>query len=92
MSQHTRGPWEISKHGTPAYAPQYGVYAEGRQTDHVIVTGDHAEADARLIAAAPDLLAACRNLADAFELLLADDTDNPRYVAARAAIAKAVQP
>jgi hypothetical protein len=54
-TQHTPGPWEISRHATPDYAPQYGVYTENNR--HIAtVRGDHAEEDARLIAAAPELL------------------------------------
>lgn len=55
-SGHTPGPWEVSKHGTPSYAPQFGIYAEGEQNDLAIVKGENAEADAILMAAAPDLL------------------------------------
>ena len=50
--KHTPGPWEICKHGTPEAFPQYGVYAEGNQNDHVIVKGDNqenAEANAAFI-------------------------------------------
>ena len=61
---HTPGPWEISQHGTPDYAPQYGIYV-GDKTDHVIVKGENAMADARLIASAPELLEAARNLIQA---------------------------
>ena len=50
---HTPEPWEVSKHGTPESHPQFGVYAEGRHNDHVIVRGENASADAHLIAAAP---------------------------------------
>ena len=88
MSKHTAGPWEISKHATPAYHPQFGVYAPAAN-DHAIVTGPNAEADARLIAAAPDLLAALK------EMLSIDDwTDEniaPKKLVdkAFAAIAKA---
>ena len=55
-TSHTLGTWEVSKHATPEYAPQYGVYAKGCRQDHCIVRYDNAEANARLIAAAPDLL------------------------------------
>ena len=55
MSKHTLGPWEISRHATPDWHPQYGVYAEGERNDLAIVTGENAEADAKLIAAAPEL-------------------------------------
>ncbi len=58
--QCTSGTWEISKHGTPDYAPQYGVYS-GDSTI-ATVTGDNARADAALIAAAPDLLKALKSL------------------------------
>ena len=51
--QHTPGDWCVSKHGTPESHPQFGVYVEGAATDHVIVKGANAEADAHLISAAP---------------------------------------
>ena len=56
---HTPGPWLINKHATPAYSPQYGIYAKDSH-DFCFVKGS--AADASLIAAAPDLLAACENL------------------------------
>lgn len=87
---HTPEPWGISKHGTPDYAPQYGVYAgDGSDHDHVIVKRDNAEADARLIAAAPDLLAALRGMVPTAYM-----GEPPKqaefYAPARAAIAKAL--
>jgi hypothetical protein len=57
--KHTPGPWAISKHATPEHSPQFGVYPEGGR-DLAIVKGDNAKADAKLIAAAPDLLDALR--------------------------------
>ena len=60
--QHTEGPWNVSKHATPDAFPQFGVYAEGNPCDHIIVKGVNAEADARLIAAAPELLETCQKL------------------------------
>ena len=63
MSKHTPGTWEMSKHGTPAYHPQFGVYAASA-SDHVIVTGKNAEADAEFIVRAcnahDELLAALK--------------------------------
>ncbi len=56
--KHTPGPWSVSKHATPDYAPQFGIYAGDSPNDLAIVKGDNAEADAALIEAAPDLLAA----------------------------------
>jgi len=84
-NKHTPGPWEVSKHATPEYAPQYGVYT-GNGNDFAIVNGDNATADAALIAAAPELLAALQDMLNNFG---ANDTDTPFIVNARAAIAKA---
>ena len=60
--EHTKGNWETSKLASPDYAPQYGAYAKGERNAFCIVTGENAESDARLIAAAPDLLAACKGI------------------------------
>lgn len=67
MSAHTLGPWQTARHGTPDYAPQFGVYANAA-SDLAIVRGPNAEANARLIAAAPDLLAALQTIADSEQL------------------------
>ena len=61
---HTPGPWNVSRHATPDYAPQFGIYAGESARDLAIVKGDNAAADAALIEAAPELLAA---LEDALE-------------------------
>lgn len=58
--KHTQGNWEISKHGN---YDSFGIYAEGQRNDLAIVKGGNeeggeAEANAKLIAAAPDLLEA----------------------------------
>ncbi len=58
MGKHTPGPWTVSKHGTPAYALQFGVYASDDTNDFAIVRYDNAEANANLISAAPELLEA----------------------------------
>ena len=77
--QHTPGPWTIAMgphrievHTTPARA-----YAFSRSD----------EANARLIAAAPDLLAALEELCE--DKYLADPINADRMRSARAAIAKA---
>ena len=94
--QHTPAPWGVSKHATPDYAPQYGIYAgDGSASDHVIVRGDNAQADAALIAAAPDLLEALQELLEHIEWRrrIAKETTgaNDCTHRARAAIAKAAQ-
>jgi len=59
---HTPGPWNISKHAAPDYCPQFGIYADGAaaHSDLAIVKDENAQANARLIAAAPELLEALR--------------------------------
>jgi hypothetical protein len=59
-TKHTPLPWLTTKHGTPAYSPQFGVYAEGEPKDHCIVKGDSAEADSEFI---------CRAVNSHYELL-----------------------
>lgn len=71
--------WDVSKDATPDYAPQYTIYDNEANERVGIVFGDD---NARLIAAAPDLL-------DALRLAL-DFTDNRVIVAVlESAIAKA---
>ena len=67
----TQGNWEVSKHATPDYAPQYGIYADGERNDLCTVKGENAEDNARLIAAAPELLAACKDGEKFLDCLLA---------------------
>lgn len=87
--KHTPGPWETSRLATPAYAPEYGVYAEGPNCDRDLarVIGDNSAADAALIKAAPDLLEALTLLE---ELLSAGQPPGTEDLfLARDAIAKA---
>jgi hypothetical protein len=89
--EFTPGPWHLSRSRVLVYA------SNKTEDDHVVAEvyapngWDRAYADARLIAAAPDLLAALRNL-----LALWDAEDDPADVErdvlepARAAIAKAM--
>ena len=86
-AQHTPGPWHINtagsaKRGEAFKITELYVYAPLTQDDTAIcadvidpVTQEPSEANARLIAAAPDLLAACRALVETFEL--ADMGDEP---------------
>lgn len=71
---HTSGPWGVSRHATPESFPQFGVYAEsvnGRDLAHVVshgtATSAETESNARLIAAAPEMLEALRGLLDQLE-------------------------
>jgi hypothetical protein len=62
MSKHTPGPWHVD-----AGDYKYHIYYSREQSDHYFVEvdgddDDEAKANARLIAAAPDLLAALKAL------------------------------
>jgi len=54
---HTPGEWNISAHAVPDYVYQVGIYADGSANGDDIATVKSCEADARLIVAAPALLA-----------------------------------
>ena len=62
MSEHTPGPWKVSsKASTAVFAgdrliASAGGYMSNTRQESVVIEND---ANARLIAAAPDLLAAC---------------------------------
>jgi hypothetical protein len=113
-SEHTPGPWHLLQFGTVEFMdghkePAWRVMSchphEGlpHQTDVRIAQNLTSEADARLIAAAPDLLAALESLVDAGEdiadmaedFITARDSKSLRNYGgniasiARAAIAKA---
>ena len=92
MSEHTPGPWSESPDGSTIYrvdgVPVARIAAAGRP-------GDARSANARLIAAAPDMLEALEKALHLLELQ-SEPTDAFRYVdgvdvpaAARAAIAQA---
>lgn len=89
-SAHTPGPWEVRPgaglglHSWTIWATSEGRYI-GRIDDN-----DQGEANARLIAAAPDLLAACREALDLLEERSATD-ERAAYLAQHMAdaIAKA---
>ena len=92
MSKHTPGPWIIDGNGIKTsisagskHIAMVNYWHVGGADD---VIGEEHEANARLIAAAPDLLKALHRIVDAEEI------DSPSYQTkseriARAAIAKA---
>ena len=90
QTKHTPGPWNFAKSDIDG---RYSIYGNGPLAycgDTGAVNGD-GEANARLIAAAPDLLVALKALvgeADLGEVDL-DDDDRAKLEQARAAIAKA---
>jgi len=78
---HTPGPWIARKAGGSGWPGQRGWAIDYNEDQEQVVDFVYEEADARLIAAAPDLL-------EALECLLKADRDDVRAMA-RAAIAKA---
>jgi len=99
VTKPTPGPWETYVSTMPVGRQRFACIqpAEGikRRIADVMLHDDQAEADARLIAAAPDLLAALRETSDILRVLacLAKGSDlsaiQKQYAANRKAIAKA---
>lgn len=89
--KHTPGPWK-----THALTKSHGIYDQtgtsvAKVGDAFGVCAERRAADARLIAAAPDLLEALRNLTLTAARYLPDYNEHPDIQAAEAAIAKATQ-
>lgn len=95
MTQHTPGPWALNGYQVErgeGIARTVATVAPRRQigTDYAAPDADTAMANARLIAAAPDLLAALQGLAWAVSGIEYVETEYAEQVAqARAAIAEA---
>lgn len=62
MTAHTPGPWTTSKLGNPY--DQFAIYADD-QSNALVCNSVEGESNADLIAAAPDLLAACHAVEEA---------------------------
>lgn len=64
-TKHTQGEWGVSKHGNN---DSFGVYAEGKPDLAIVIGGNEeggeAEANSKLIAASPDLLAALMKISN----------------------------
>ena len=96
-TKHTPGPWSRAPYINSHAQSLTVVDVEGSEVATVRGwdgDGDHREADAHLIAAAPDLLEALRDVTDALAEHLSDlgrdhPEQAPRVQRARAAIAKA---
>jgi hypothetical protein len=88
MSKHTPGPWKADDKGKAVFIPLRAHHCEqlGIQVGFVSWEDDKESlANARLIAAAPELLEALKRIADPRNVHFAGDAQ----VVARAAIAKA---
>lgn len=89
MTEHTPGPWSWAAYsfGRPEDGPTRFRIVGSDLEEMLAFTGDYSaldEANARLMAAAPDLLAACEGL-----LAAISNGDKPRCDDVIAAIAKA---
>jgi hypothetical protein len=96
MSKHTPGPWNNNKwncheHQISALGGTVALVSHS----HSLISEESADANARLIAAAPDLLEACKALIELPEIHEALKSGRARTIEplhmARAAIAKAEQ-
>jgi hypothetical protein len=91
MTKHTPGPWEFDDKHSSGF-PLLCLYAaDNRNPFHGSRSDDEQNANARLIAAAPELLEALRAITDQLERIgdTRYDKDGQYIDAARAAIAKA---
>lgn len=87
MSKHTKGPWEARADWIVGFNGTLHIATIPRAFD-----GDYSEANALLIAAAPDLLEALKDVLDAFDCLGECDCEGSSLCAvcnAQNAIAKA---
>lgn len=98
MSGHTPGPWHV-RCGAPLFAPgTTNIISTGG--DYIAEVGhidqEHVEADARLIATAPEMLAALREVeahhVEQNRIKGRDEARSHTLNVVRAAIAKAVAP
>lgn len=90
LNAHAPGPWYVRGcDGNPGYAMGRHIYApnEGNTGTVALVSGSLA--NARLISAAPDLLAALERLEAGIRLWISRGVSDEDMAAARAAIAKA---
>jgi hypothetical protein len=92
-AKHTPGPWEYDAESEQIIAPKCGYQWTAPPTIARIVSLDYDEDDgnARLIAAAPDLLEALRKIAAIEDKMFGGDWDEieEARMVARAAIARA---
>jgi len=86
MSKHTPGPWSV-QYETDIAAREDGVGPVDVAHVYMRTAPGRTEANARLLAAAPELLEALKSMCEGFKPL--KDADFPALAKARAAIAKA---
>lgn len=72
-TMHTPGPWTVARIKTLSGVPMYLIEQER-------MSEDRQEANARLIAAAPDLLVALRDLLESIERAAANGLDTTGHI------------
>jgi len=94
MSKHTPGPWSVECLGEEYFLNTNHLYGVGsqvgtRRVAKVEGLGDESEANARLIAAAPDLLEACKTMLDCFKFIPVEAVEEYNKVEAARKLLKA---
>ena len=104
MTKHTQGPWRVVEEPHQKMISNWGIqigshkisffpyvyqYADIEKTCGGYVTDQEMHANARLIAAAPDLLESAKLLIDSYDICRKDRTPDVIFERLRAAIAKA---
>lgn len=103
MSEHTPGPWNFDEHGGTFYVwgPRQSMVADGYTDEGYITrmrgvgrgaTVEEQRANARLIAAAPDLYEALSYITGAIEASGGWDGDDEAFAKGMAALRKAEAP
>ena len=94
-TQHTPGPWTVTNSGLSIKSSGHSIHDRIADVYHSEKSAEIDRANARLIAAAPELLEALKGTLAMLELLNAPGTNDPieaRVFQARAAILKATNP
>lgn len=91
MNTHTPGPWHIEQVAAGRNVIK-GIRKDGKTVSVITADSWVAEPDAKLIAAAPDLLEALQGILKTIDIMRPDDFDPDKsntVLAARSALAKA---
>lgn len=89
-TKHTPGPWAFREGAEPHH--QALVYSEESGHDVAVTYHDEGATNARLIAAAPELLDALQSITETLHQMKRDNTVSGMLYVAELAIQKATQP
>jgi hypothetical protein len=92
-TQHTPGPWKVKAGSNAVLAGRKQICSHVNAASvlpvNIVQDYEIATANARLIAAAPDLLEALKDIVEFWDSIVPTDAVNQMHINARAAIAKA---